>query len=103
MYTPREYYDIEVPDFSGAIHQVPAANEALEQLEKWLVQWEHAVSRGEGRVKVRNKERMLSFVGCCIAKAIHEIDKALGASSPHETVFGGRVYRAMEKKPWQEF
>ncbi len=102
-YTPRGYYDIPLATLGSAPPKTPAAKAALDHLDSWMTRYSHLVVKGARDIKVKNKERMLSFVGCCVAKAIKEIDIVLGVSSPMDAYFGGRAFREMKEPPWEGF
>jgi hypothetical protein len=50
-----------------------------------------------------HEERMVSYVGTCIARALQQIDVIDGESSPREPSFGGRFFREINGMPWDVY
>jgi len=49
------------------------------------------------------KEKIICFVGTCIAKALQQIDIMEGKSPPREPFFGGRYYHEVMGMPWDSY
>jgi|GEM_PF-827911 len=71
-----------------ALHYVKLWNQALQQQKPLCLYHE---------------ERMVSYVGTCIARALQQIDIIEGESSPREPSFGGRFFREIDGMPWDVY
>jgi len=96
-----ERHTFSIAGLPDPISDFDDVNALLDDAKMWINEWNNLfVEFTPALIVFNQKIRMCVYIGCCVAKALEQID-LLEGKPPREPSFGGAFYQRAKHRPWE--